>query len=40
MDQKTYPRVKKRFKIGIVPALILLISITISACLVYAFLTN
>ena len=40
MEKKSYPTVKKRFIIGLSPALILLLAITVAVCLAYAFLNG
>ncbi len=38
MEKKSYPQVKKRFKIGLSPTLILLLLATVAVCLAYTFL--
>lgn len=40
MEQKQYPKVKKRFVIGMVPALMTLAAITIAVCAIYAIVTS
>lgn len=40
MEKKEYPKVKKRFIIGMAPALITVVLITIAVCIVYTVATR
>lgn len=40
MQEKQYPKVKKRFVLGMVPALMTLALITIAVCIAYAVITR